>query len=108
MRTRAWENGVYLAPCNKVGLEGDWVFGGRSHIVDPLGEIIATASDDQDDTIVAELSRDRVYAARRRWPMLRDRRPEVYGPIASHDEDARELLVTAPRRAEAPRAAVSG
>ena len=30
MITRAWENGVYMAPCNKVGLEGDWVFGGRS------------------------------------------------------------------------------
>ena len=35
MITRAWENGVYMAPCNKVGLEGDWVFGGRSLVVDP-------------------------------------------------------------------------
>ena len=105
MITRAWENGVYLAPCNKVGLEGEWVFGGRSHIVDPSGEIVATASDDRDDTIVAELSRDRVYAARRRWPMLRDRRPEVYGPLASHDEDARGLLVTAPYRGDDVRAA---
>jgi N-carbamoylputrescine amidase len=96
MITRAWENGVYLAPCNKVGLEGEWVFGGRSHIVDPSGEILATASTEHDDTIVAELSRDRVYAARRRWPMLRDRRPEVYGPLTAQDEDARGLLATAP------------
>jgi N-carbamoylputrescine amidase len=28
MRVRAWENGVYLAPCNKVGAEGDLVFRG--------------------------------------------------------------------------------
>lgn len=105
MITRAWENGVYLAPCNKVGLEGEWVFGGRSHIVDPFGEILATASDERDDIIVAELSRDQVYAARRRWPMLRDRRPEVYGPLTASDEDARGLLVTQPASAEAAKIA---
>ena len=93
MITRAWENGVYMAPCNKVGLEGEWVFGGRSLIVDPFGEIVAQASDDSDDTIITEISRERVYAARRRWPMLRDRRPEVYGPLTSSDEAARGLLV---------------
>ena len=30
MRTRAFENGVYFAPCNKVGLEGEWTFGGAA------------------------------------------------------------------------------
>ena len=35
MQTRAFENGVYFAPCNKVGLEGEWIFGGRSMIVAP-------------------------------------------------------------------------
>ncbi len=94
MITRAWENGVYMAPCNKVGLEGDWVFGGRSLVVDPYGEIVAQASDDADDTIVAELDRERVFAARRRWPMLRDRRPEVYGPLTASDEAARGLFVS--------------
>jgi N-carbamoylputrescine amidase len=93
MITRAWENGVYLAPCNKVGLEGDWVFGGRSLVVDPFGEIVGQASDDADDMIVVELDREQVYAARRRWPMLRDRRPEVYGPLTAADEAARGLLV---------------
>jgi hypothetical protein len=62
----------------------------------PSGEILATASGESDDTIVAELFRDRVYAARRRWPMLRDRRPEVYGPLTASDEDARGLLITSP------------
>jgi N-carbamoylputrescine amidase len=97
MVTRAWENGVYLAPANKVGLEGEWIFGGRSLVVDPFGEIVAQASDDADDTIVAEVSRDRVYAARRRWPMLRDRRPEIYAPISSTDELNRGLLVARPQ-----------
>jgi N-carbamoylputrescine amidase len=96
MVTRAFENGVYLAPCNKVGLEGEWVFGGRSLVVDPFGEIVARASDETDETIVAELDRERVYQARRRWPMLRDRRPEVYGPLTSSDESARSLLAAGP------------
>jgi N-carbamoylputrescine amidase len=96
MTTRAWENGVYMAPCNKVGLEGDWVFGGRSLVVDPFGEIIGKASDEADDTIVVEVSREQVYAARRRYPMLRDRRPEVYGPLTSTDEANRGLLARGP------------
>lgn len=94
MITRAWENGVYMAPTNKVGLEGEWVFGGRSLLVDPFGEIAMQASDDADDIVVGEVSHDRLYAARRRWPMLRDRRPELYGPLASSDEVARRLLVS--------------
>ena len=97
MITRAWENGVYMAPCNKVGLEGDWVFGGRSLVVDPYGAIVAQASDDADDTIVVEIDREQVYAARRRWPMLRDRRPEVYGPLTASDEAARSLFVSGTR-----------
>jgi predicted amidohydrolase len=101
MITRAWENGVYMAPCNKVGLEGDWIFGGRSLVVDPFGEIVAQASDDADDTILAEISREQVYAARRRWPMLRDRRPDVYGPLTSPDEVARGLLASVPAREDA-------
>ena len=96
MITRAWENGVYMAPTNKVGLEGEWIFGGRSLVVDPFGEIVAQASDEADDTVVAEISREQVYAARRRWPMMRDRRPEVYGPLASPDEVNRGLLVRGP------------
>ena len=46
MVARAFENGVYMAPTNKVGLEGEWVFGGRSLVVDPFGQIVAKASDE--------------------------------------------------------------
>lgn len=92
LRTRAWENGIYVAPCNKVGLEGEWTFGGRSAIVDPYGTVLKIAPDDRDAVIVAEIDRAQVYAARRRYPMLRDRRPEVYEPLVQADEVARGLL----------------
>lgn len=87
MRTRAFDNGVWFAPCNKVGLEGEWTFGGQSMIVDPLGQVVAEAGDDGDATLTAELDREAVFAARRRYPMFRDRRPDIYTPITTPTED---------------------
>ena len=78
-----FENGVYLAACNKVGTEGEWTFGGTSLIVDPLGEILGEASGAGDDTITATLDHDAVHAARRRYPAMRDRRPDLYGAITT-------------------------
>jgi predicted amidohydrolase len=91
MITRAFENGVYLAPCNKVGLEGEWTFGGRSMVVSPRGEILAQAGSEGDQTLLVKLDRAEVDAARRRYPMLRDRRPETYAPLSVPDELARQL-----------------
>jgi predicted amidohydrolase len=88
MRTRAFENGAYFAPCNKVGREDDWEFGGQSMIVDPLGEVLIEAGDAEDEIISAELDRQAVFDARRRYPMFRDRRPELYTPICTPTEDA--------------------
>lgn len=87
MRTRALENGVYFAPANKVGTEGEWTFGGQSMVVDPLGVVLAEAGDTNDEILFAELSRTAVEDARRRYPMLRDRRPATYTPIASPTEN---------------------
>ncbi|HEV7564177.1 MAG TPA: carbon-nitrogen hydrolase family protein [Solirubrobacterales bacterium] len=86
MRTRAFENGVWFAPCNKVGAEGDWSFPGGSMIVDPYGEVIAEAGDEE-ETISAEIELGAVTEARRRYPMFRDRRPELYAPICANTED---------------------
>lgn len=91
MKVRAWENGVYMAPCNKVGPEGEWTFGGASMVVDPFGEIVARASEEEDDVMIADIDRERVYAARRRYPMQRDRRPEIYRPLTDQIEEARHL-----------------
>ena len=87
MRTRAFENGVYFAPCNKVGREDEWEFGGQSLIIDPLGEVVAEAGADRDEVITAELDREAVFEARRRYPMFRDRRPDLYKPICAATED---------------------
>ncbi len=87
MITRAFENGAWLAPTNKVGLEGEWTFGGHSMIVDPTGEVAAEAPTDAEAIIDATVTREAVFAARRVKPMFRDRRPDLYTPITTPTED---------------------
>ena len=85
--TRAYENGVYVAACNKVGPEGDWIFGGGSLIVSPFGKVLAEAGMSDDKIITAEIERDLIYEARKSMPMLRDRRPDLYTAITAPTED---------------------
>jgi predicted amidohydrolase len=98
MITRAFENGVYMAPCNKVGIEGSWTFRGKSMIVGPLGNVLAEAGQDSEEIVLAEISADIVNAARRQFPMLRDRRPEIYGAISEFDDRLLERASVPPAR----------
>ncbi|HZT43816.1 MAG TPA: carbon-nitrogen hydrolase family protein [Chthonomonadaceae bacterium] len=82
LTTRALENGVFLAACNHVGQEGEWRMSGKSMIVSPLGKILLQASGTEEQILSAEISRGQVVDARRRFPLFRDRRPEVYSVIA--------------------------
>ena len=87
LTTRALENGVFLAACNHVGREGEWQMSGKSMVIDPLGKIVAKASDCAEEIIVAEIEREQVVEARRRFPLFRDRRPDAYGAISHITED---------------------
>jgi N-carbamoylputrescine amidase len=82
---RAFENLVYVAVCDKVGQEGEWTFGGKSVIIDPLGNIVCKASDQDEAIIVAELYRKQVFDARKRYPMYRDRQPWAYNALVTLD-----------------------
>lgn len=82
---RAFENLAYVVVCDKVGREGDWNFGGKSMVVDPLGQIIVRAGEEREETIVADLERDKVYAARNTFPMYRDRQPWAYTALCELD-----------------------
>ncbi len=80
-RVRAFENLAYVAVADKVGDEREWSFGGKSLIIDPLGEVLAEANDTDETVIVAEIDREAVFDARRRFPMYRDRQPWAYGAL---------------------------
>jgi N-carbamoylputrescine amidase len=77
-------NGYFVAASNRVGTEAPWNIGkfyGTSYIVDPRGNFLATASEDKDELVVADVNLDMIEEVRRTWQFYRDRRPETYGPL---------------------------
>ncbi len=84
-RAHAIANGVYVAAVNRVGFEGPpgngLEFWGSSFVADPFGQVIAQASCDQEEILVAECDTRRMDEVRRNWPFLRDRRIDTYAPL---------------------------
>ena len=67
---------------NRVGHEagnGDGIeFWGHSFVADPSGEVLAQASHEDEQTLIASCNLDDVDLARTHWPFLRDRRIDAY------------------------------
>jgi len=79
-------NGYFMGCINRVGTEAPWKLGkfyGSSYFVNPLGQIIACASEDKDELLMADLDLDLIEQVRSKWQFFRDRRPETYGPITA-------------------------
>jgi beta-ureidopropionase len=77
-------NGYFVGAINRVGTEAPWNIGkfyGSSYFVDPRGQFVATASEDQDELVVASLDLDMIEDVRRTWQFFRDRRPDAYGSL---------------------------
>jgi beta-ureidopropionase len=77
-------NGYFVAASNRVGKEAPWNIGefyGSSYVVDPRGNFLATASENEDELVVAETNLDMIEEVRRTWQFYRDRRPETYGAM---------------------------
>lgn len=88
-RSHAVANGVYVASVNRIGHEvprdggAGLEFWGSSFIADPQGVVIAEASVDKEEILLAEVDTARIEEVRRNWPFFRDRRIDAYGPITS-------------------------
>jgi N-carbamoylputrescine amidase len=78
MRSHAIANGVFVAAPNRVGREGQLEFWGASFICDPYGNILARASHDAEEILLADCDLSRIDTARTHWPFLRDRRIDAY------------------------------
>ena len=77
-------NGYFMGCSNRVGKEGPWNIGefyGSSYFVNPRGEFLATASEDSDELVVAEMDLEMIEEVRRTWQFYRDRRPESYDDL---------------------------
>jgi N-carbamoylputrescine amidase len=77
-------NGYFVGAINRVGKEAPWNIGefyGKSYFCNPRGKIIAQASRDKDEVLVADLDLEEMDKVRQTWQFFRDRRPESYGEI---------------------------
>ena len=98
-RAHAIANGVFVGAVNRVGHEHGDVrhngvemkgpegagleFWGGSFIADPFGRILAQASHDREEILMAEIDRKLLEDTRRNWPFLRDRRIDAYTGMTS-------------------------
>jgi len=108
-RSHAIANGVYVASVNRVGLEhgevrlanGDILgnrvegpglqFWGGSFLADPFGRVIAKASHETEEILIAEIDPGLIEDTRRNWPFLRDRRIDAYALISRRFLDPAHL-----------------
>jgi N-carbamoylputrescine amidase len=87
MKGHAVANGVYVAAANRIGLEqylpntSGIQFWGSSFIAGPQGEILAQASHDKEEILIAEVDLDLQENVRQNWPFLRDRRIDAFGDL---------------------------
>jgi predicted amidohydrolase len=102
--TRAMENTVYVMAVNRVGEESGFRFIGSSSIADPSGKVLARASGEGEEILLAEIDPARArekhlvrVPGRHEINRIRDRRPELYGPIL----DRNALGVAHPARKSA-------
>jgi len=74
-------NGYFVGAINRVGIEAPWNIGefyGSSYFCSPRGKIIAQASRDKDELLIADLDLEEIKEVRNVWQFYRDRRPEAY------------------------------
>ncbi len=92
-RAHAVANGLPVLVCNRTGCEPDPAggagieFWGSSFIAGPQGEVLARASRDQAQLLLAELDMSRSEKVRRLWPFLRDRRIDEYADLTLRYRD---------------------
>ena len=93
LRARAAENQVFVVASGQYGTEpkSGIAFVGRSMVVDPWGTVTATASD-AECCLTAALDPAFVDEIRRRYPLLTQRRPELYGTIAAGATPAKRAV----------------
>jgi len=99
MRVAAFQNGYFVALCNRVGREEILEFAGESFVCDPSGNVLARAAKSQDDILLCDIDLEQVATSNARTLFLPDHRPDVYASWLGADaakEQASEPTADAP------------
>lgn len=87
-RGHAVANGLHVLSCNRIGLETDpsgntngIQFWGNSFVAGPQAELLAQASNLQEENIIIDIDLKRSENVRRWWPFFRDRRIDAFDDL---------------------------
>jgi predicted amidohydrolase len=78
MRVAAFQNGYWVALCNRVGQEDCLTFVGESFVCAPDGRVIGRAASGAEDLLLVDVDGSACEGSHARRLFLRDRRPELY------------------------------
>jgi len=78
MRVAAFQNGCFVALCNRVGLEECLEFAGESFVCAPDGRVVARAAPAAEQILFADVDLAEVGASHAQRLFFKDRRPELY------------------------------
>jgi N-carbamoylputrescine amidase len=91
MQGHAVANSMPLIACNRIGVERatdsdlELTFFGSSFIADEVGAKVAEADSDSEAVLVHTFDLDACRRYREYWTLFRDRRPDLYGVLLTHD-----------------------
>lgn len=89
MQGHAAANCMPLVASNRVGTErgqaSEITFYGSSFIADQTGALVAELDRKEEGVILTTFDLDEIARARVSWGLYRDRRPDLYGPLRTHD-----------------------
>ena len=83
-RAHAIENGVHVAAVNRVGEEGQLKFWGSSFVCDSFGNILAEASQTNEEVLVVEVDLRKNEEIQEGWGFLKNRRPDTYKSLSNN------------------------
>jgi predicted amidohydrolase len=78
MRVAAFQNGYFVALCNRVGTEECLTFAGESFVCDPAGVVVARAGAMDETILYASVDLAATSSSHARRLFLQHRRPDVY------------------------------
>jgi len=75
---RAIENQSYLVLANRSGVDAGVTCCGTSAIIDPSGAVLASASGDEEELLVADIFSETISELRNKMPVFSNRRADLY------------------------------
>jgi predicted amidohydrolase len=79
--SRAYENGVFVAACNRVGEEPTYQFFGDSMVIGPRGVVQARLEEEEPGVTIATIDLDQARLVQEEMQLLQARQPRSYRGI---------------------------